>query len=379
MFDYTAQSIVNPGTTIAYDNCTFQMPTTAFTITGERFNTYTSLLSGNCEIFLTNGVLPMYTLVQNANNYILGTGDINGEVILYDNNAQLTFGLNGQMQNNIIMNDSTIVLSRNLEFSQNNSILGSGTVNLESYTLILGNQYLNWTSPIYWDGNNGTVELNADVYLSGTWTFSGNCTINGNNYLLQIDPAASIIVERGSILNLNNVQIYGVQNNNIRCSDSAGTIALDNSTLILSGNYNFGMGKLTFDNLVEIVGGPLTFTYATDQVSTINSGGILNIGEYITFNYAPSIAAKNLIQLGCPGSQITLNRATLHSTCTGIQLTTGILEINGSCQITSDATSMPQAIVFGDGISAQNDLTIEILDGACMEITSGCLVMKNLN
>ena len=63
----------------------------------------------------------------------------------------------------------------------------------------------------------------------------------------------------------------------------------------------------------------------------------------------------------------------------GLQLTTGVFEINGGCYIASDATCKAQGIVIGDGISAQNDLTIKILDSSCLELTSGCMVMKNLN
>ena len=375
----TSTILVAPGKLVEYDNCTLELPSTEFLISGARFDTYTSLLAGNNEIFISNGVMPLYTLVQNSGNYIQGNGDVNGAIILYDNNAQLTFALNGQLQNYVALNGGTINLARDLELTHGNIFWGNGMVNISTYNLSLGSNDQEWSDSIYWDSDTGSIKLNSDIYLSGTWTFSGNCTINGNNNILQLDPAAAIIVERGSTLNLNNIQIYGIQNSNLRCSDNAGTISLDAATFIFSNDYTFGTGSLTFDNLVQFIGGPFTFTYATDQVSTINSGAILYIGEYMTLNYAPKSTAKKLIQFGCPGSQLTLDMATLNTTCTGIQLTTGVLQINGYCHIANDGTCGAEGIVIGDGISAQNDLTIQIADASCLELTSGCMVMKNLN
>lgn len=379
MVEPTSTILVDPGTLVGYNNCTLNMPTTKFSITGARFNTYTSVLDGNDEIFISDGVLPLYTLVQNSGNAIKGNGDISGGITLYNNNAQLAFNLNGQILNYVTLNGGKVSLSRDLEFAHEKTFLGSGTVNLSSYNLKFGINNLNWSGAIYWDGNSGAIELNSDVALAGTWTFSGTCKIKGNNNILMLGSSACIIVERGSTLSIENLNIYGLKNANLKCLDDAGKIALDNSSYILSANYNFENGKLTFDNSIAIEGGPFTFAYKTKEKSTINAGGTLYINEGIIFSYEPASNAKDLIQLGCSGSKIILDRATLHSTCTGIQLTKGILEINGTCLIASDATCKAEGVVCGDGISAENDLKIKILDSSSLEITSGCLVTKNLN
>ena len=89
--DPTSTILVDPGTLVEYENCTLELPSTEFLISGARFDTYTSLLAGNNEIFISSGVMPLYTLVQNSGNYIQGNGDVNGEVILAGNNAQTHF------------------------------------------------------------------------------------------------------------------------------------------------------------------------------------------------------------------------------------------------------------------------------------------------
>ncbi len=382
MVEPTSTLLVDPGTLVDYNNCTMNMPSSKFSITGARFNTYTSLLNGDEEIFISDGVLPLYTLVQNSGNAIKGNGDISGAITLYDSNAQLTFNLTGQLLNYVTLNGGKIFLTRDLEFAHEKTFLGSGNVNLSSYNLKFGINDLNWDGNIYWDGDTGSIELNSDVTLAGTWTFSGNCKIKGNNNILRISPSAYIIVERGSTLSIENLNFYGLKNTNFRCLDDAGTIALENCRFILSDNYNFENGKIIINNLLQIrqiSDGALKFAYKTPQKSIINPCGILYINEGIIFSYEPNSNARDLIQLEASGSKIVLDRATLHSTSTGMQMTKGTLEVNGACYVASDATCKAEGVICGDGISAENDLKIKILASSNLEITSGCMIMKNLN
>ena len=382
MVEPTSTLLVDPGTLVDYNNCTMNMPSSKFSITGARFNTYTSLLDGDDEIFISDGVLPLYTLVQNSGNSIKGNGDISGAITLYNSDAQLTFNLTGQLSNYVTLNGGKVLLTRDLEFAHDKTFLGNGTVDLSSYNIKFGINNLNWADSIYWDGDAGSIELNSDVTLAGTWTFSGNCKIKGNNNILQLDSSACIIVERGSTLSIENLNIYGLKNTNFRCLDDAGTIALENSTYILLDNYNFETGKLTVNNVMQIrqvSDVPLTFAYKTTQQSIINRCGSLYINEGVIFSYEPACNTRDLIKLEASGSKIVLDKATLHSTSTGMLMTKGVLEVNGACRVASDATCIAEGVICGDGISTENDLKIKILASSNLEITSGCMIMKNLN
>lgn len=377
--DPTSEILTEDGKHVSYTNCTIDMPTTKFSITGARYDRYTSVLDGNDEIFISDGILPLYTLVKNSGNSIKGNGDVGGGITLYDSNAQLSFCLNGQLLENITLNGGTIILTRDLEFAHEKTFIGDGTVDLSSYNLKFGINDLSFAGNIYWDGNSGSIEINSDVTLSGTMTFSGDCKIQGNGNTIKLDPSATIIIERGSTLLAENLNIYGLKNTNVKCLDDAGTIKLDNGNLYLIGNYNFETGKVEIENNVQILGSSYKFAYKSKKQSIIKTGGTLGFNEGTIFSYDPVTSAKDLIQLESSESTITLKRATLHSTTTGIQLTKGNLEIKGVCPFVSEATCIPEGMVGGDGILEENDLKIKILDSSNLEIASGVFVLKNLN
>ena len=56
----------------------------------------------------------------------------------------------------------------------------------------------------------------------------------------------------------------------------------------------------------------------------------------------------------------------------------GTLEIEGESYITSDATVADEGIWFGDGVSADNDLCVNVLPNANLELVSGYVVDKNV-
>ena len=140
---------VTDGTQVNYDNCKMIMPGVKFSITGSRYNTYTSLLDGNEEVFLEEGSLPLYFLIANSGNLIRGNGNLTGVITLQDGDAELRFNLDGNVQNNIILNGGKITLLNDLEFSLDKYPLGDGEINLSFNDLILGSQELYWTSTIY--------------------------------------------------------------------------------------------------------------------------------------------------------------------------------------------------------------------------------------
>ena len=104
----------------------------------------------------------------------------------------------------------------------------------------------------------------------------------------------------------------------------------------------------------------------------------MHLSPGVTLKYCPPVPLRTLIQLADAESTLELDGASLHSTTTGLQLTTGTLEVKGKCFLTSDATSKAEGIIFGDGISEVNDLTLQIKPESNLKLTSGHLVYKNL-
>ncbi len=367
-----------PDVSVGYNDCSMSIPGVKFRVTGSRYNSYTSLLDGNDEIFLKEGIYPLSTLVLNSGNSINGNGSISGQVLLNNSDSELTLNLDGQFLNNIVMNDSKLILGKDTEFSGGALIEGGGLVELGSNDLTLGSQDLSWTSTIYFDSSQATLDINSMIKLYSTWTFSGNCVLKGNNNILWLKPTGQIKIERGSTLELQGIRLKALGGNNLKCEDDSGLIIFNACKTRLAADYNFEKGSFYVDYKFDVKGS-YTFNYKSSQVSQIGMCSFFRFFPGTTFSYCPPTPQRDLIyQTGCDAC-FCLNDATLHSTTTGMQLTRGKIGIYGDSYITSDATCKANGIIFGDGQDENNDINIEVFPGATLDLLSGYLVYKNIN
>jgi hypothetical protein len=219
------------------------------------------------------------------------------------------------------------------------------------------------------------VDLADEQTLSKPWLFAENAILNGCGNSLVIG-AQNIQVYSGSNLTIENLIIEDLANNNIRCLGDDSTIIFNSDTLQMSQDYYFTTGALEFQNEV-IITGTNTFNYQTDKGSAIDSASSLMLDSGVTFNYAPSIANRDLIEMQDITSQLYLNGCTLSSTTTGLRLTVGTLAVDGENVVSNNATSLSQATCFGDGIPGDN-LNIDIRPGGSINIASGILDYENL-
>ena len=95
------------------------------------------------------------------------------------------------------------------------------------------------------------------------------------------------------------------------------------------------------------------------------------------FSYEPVTANRDLIQLTNSSSELTLRGATLHSTTTGIRLTKGIVTVDYKSTIASDGQVESNGISFGNGTQSVNNVKIQILPAATMDIVGGCVVYND--
>lgn len=365
------------GAVLKYTNCTSIFDGVEFTVSGERYNGYTVLLNGNKEIFVTRGLLPAYAMVQGIGNTIRGNGSISGKTTLLDSDAEIHFDYNGSILNDIDLNGGTVILDDDLKLSQDAIVTGEGKIVLGSSNLCLGTKNNTWTGTAYFDGNEGRLDLNSMISLSGTWTFSGTCIVDGNWHTLELLPSANIIVESGSILIFKNTKIKNLSGAQLRCQDDTAKIWFDDSKIKLDGNFTFSKGSFSVFEKLEIRG-TYAFEYQSSMSSYIEPCSNLRMIDGSLFSYAPLSTDRELIVMQGDYSELELYGATLHSTTTGICLTKGILSIYGESKVSSDATCEAEGICFGDGISEDNDLLVDVKPNADWEITSGYVVNKNL-
>lgn len=218
--------------------------------------------------------------------------------------------------------------------------------------------------------------LYSNLILRKPLRFKGNCTINGRNNTLYIDTGSELRVDAGASVLLENLMLDNVQNTNVRCLDSLGTITLSNIIWQQENTFTFTQGRFIFEHDVVISGSQI-FSYQSAQQSTIDQCSTLIFDTGMTFSYAPSSNSRTLISMIDSSSQLYLQGATLQSTATGLQLTKGTLIIDGRCEVQSAATVVSEGVMFGDG-TAQNELTIKVLPESGIDVISGFLVYDNI-
>jgi hypothetical protein len=375
---------VSPGKSLNYSNSTVNIPQGSFVLNGIRYNDYTTLLSGNQSIFLINGALPLYTLVSGTGNIIEGNGSVAGQVIFQDSNAQLLWGVEGQLLNTMSLNGGQLTLLGDFECANGVQFAGPGIVHLGNVSFNLGQQDLLWPDAIYWDGSNGVLNINSNITLSNLWTFSGDCVLDGHGAILDIADGA-IEIEAGSTLHLKNIIVRNIGDNNFYCVDDAGTLILDSVTWHQHANLIFDFGSIEWKNKVIMQGEGKQFTYQSDQISTILALSSLTLDESFTFSYDSSFSS--LLQFADDTSTLALNLgSTLHATLQGLNLIKGNIQVRDNANIGGEkwtsadlSTTIDNGITFGDCFNSANDCVVSIGAGVNLNIPSGSLNYKNVS
>lgn len=377
--DPASQIWVDPGVVLSYKDYQVDFPGVSFQINGKRYDDFVNLLTSNDHIIINTGALPLATIVAGPGNSIYGSGHIGGPIYLQGPYAQLSIGIAGQIFAPITLGGNTLTVGAVLALSNGITIEGLGTVELSDKFVVLTGRDYTWTSTLVWDSSGGAIfSLTANKqHLSSQWTFSGACTIDGQASELRFGSTGKLVVERGSSLTLKNIKLRGITQNSLSCLDGAGTIIFDNVDWQQDDSYNFSAGSFEVHNDL-VVRGTTTFGYRSDQVSSIKSESALKVTENMVFSYAPPTASRTLLTFEGQSSKLLLDKATLHSTSTGCTLTKGTLQVDGYCNITSDASCQAEGIILGDGVSASNNASVDIFQNATLNIASGYLVYNNV-
>jgi len=227
--------------------------------------------------------------------------------------------------------------------------------------------------------DNIHIILGADTTIQNyEITFSGQSSIIGHGHVLSLAPTGTIIVDSDSSLLLKDVVITGIKENNISLTDNTSTVTLQNVAWILDDDFYVNYGKLDIKDNFEIYGQGNTFSYQSSEQSTIYENSKLILQDDTTLYYNPTEASNNLIMLNASTSQLVLNGATLQTTSTGLQLTKGILLINNNSSLENGGTVDGEAIELGDGVNAENNISIQYKPAACLNLTSGIVINKNV-
>jgi len=262
------QTVIADGASLTYDNTHLVLSGVEFDLTGDLIGFAQFALTGGHSLSLTKGSFLPYLFVSNPTNYLMGTGDITGLIMLMGPTAELICCLNGSILQSIVMNGGKITLSNDLHMGPGVHFSGQGTVDLSYYQAILSATDMSCTDTICWDGDGGGLMFRGSVDLSGAWTFKNNCVVDGQGHTLNLGCNGKIVVDEDSELTLKNIVLDGVCADSILCMVDDSRLILDNVSWIQDENYTFSVGSIKIFNDVEFKGS-YDFVYDSLQTSSI--------------------------------------------------------------------------------------------------------------
>ncbi|QQR49050.1 hypothetical protein IPF37_05875 [bacterium] len=365
----------------------------------------TNFVDNNSNAINAISTATLTTLVkQNSNAINAGTGGGNTALTIQNSNSIVVLSTQIGL-GNIIVSTSSYALTSDVSLSTNRTLLvtvsskidGGGHIisfarNVSSVFTINAGLNVVLTNVILRNfsdtaislgagssitfGDGVVIELDKDETLSRNWIFSGTSYLNGFGNLLNLSFFNISILQPGRLV-MQDLFVKNMRANNIRCVGDKASFTIRNAALALSSNYTLSVGGMFFQQEVMFTGTNI-FSYETGQTSTIDTQSTLFFDTNSTFSYAPKIRKnRDLIAMTDVTSRFFAHGCTIQSTTTGLRLTKGTLVVDGKVVLQNpNAVSLSQGISFGNGIAA-NDLTINILGGAKLELTSGVLLYNN--
>jgi WD40 repeat protein len=199
--------------------------------------------------------------------------------------------------------------------------------------------------------------LCSDTTLKIPLAIIGSCKINSRGKRLLFQDNAEIVVRPGGSLVIEDCALQNVGKSNIRCLTDDGSITLRSAKLALTNDYTFSRGALLFDRDVVITG-TNSFIYTSGMVSRVASGASLIISPNTTFQYAPNVARRDLLQFADQTSVLYLDGCSLYCTRTGLQLAVGTAVFDDLVTLSSGA------LYAAEGMSLASNLTVNVLGNA---------------
>jgi hypothetical protein len=252
-----------------------------------------------------------------------------------------------------------------------------GDLHLSSQTKFPSSGYLSPHTYAYVLGGDMIVPDGVDI----TFTTSG--ILDGRGHNIIFGRNSSINLDTGVTLTLRHVGLRRIKDNpnggaslGVKRPHRA-DLTLQDVVVHLERDFTFTYCPLYITGDV-IISGTHTFVYTSTHDMRIATASLFGIDMNTTFSYAPRSANKNLIIMRDKTSMLMLTGGTLKTINTGLQLTKGTLVVDHKSYLVNTATSLSEAIVFGDG-TASNDLGIEILPGGSLDLLSGIVDYKNVN
>ena len=311
-----------------------------------------------------------------TDNTMLGFGWFQGGFTLQDATTTVTFNSVYPVSGIVNMNGGRLYLLQDVVLANPTQLAGLGTIIgnghsiefCESITALPANLKLIKDLNLFFNNN---------IELTSTLTIQGNCFIDANSNIFSLSDGAHIIVDTGAQLWEKNEIMENV-NNNITCVDDTSTIVLENVTVKMTGDTNFLQGGLLCQGLVKLAG-EFSFSYNSANPCTIDTLSTLCLDNGITLLIGKqTVDSPNPLVFNDNTSMLQLGECTLVVTASGLSLQRGRLALTGEATMDMVSSDTMTGLILGDGLSADNDITIYLGPGSFTTFNAGAITYNNV-
>lgn len=236
------------------------------------------------------GDIPYTVLVSGTGNRLEGQPLFkNKNAIQFDGaSTELILALLTELDTTMSLK-SIVNLAADLILSDDVIIDGPGTINFNTFNLILGQKDLTWSHTLLMNGAKNLV-LNSDNRLKGQWIFDGDAHIIGNGFILDLTGGATIRVQPNTTVRMTDLIIKGLGTGIVALNDNTSKIELHNVIFDMDGNYTETNGAWVAKGETTVV--------TRDKFLTFDLRGTLTIDRTTVYYNTLSFNDQNNIQFG---------------------------------------------------------------------------------
>lgn len=228
-------------------------------------------LNGSHSLIAEYGQVLQGVTVSDSDNRIEGAPLFTSDITLQDSSTTLTLALQSVMGQDIIMNNSTVILEDNLIFADEKQFSGVGYIQVNGNRVALGGKDLTVTSTMIWM-NPADITLNGNINLSGIYALTGEGRVNGNGNILDLSGGGTLIIGADAKIFLTDLVIKGLGSGGgtIVFNNAAAQLHMSNVTVELIGDVATSQGQFFVDGPTTWIVKDYTWMFDTNGALTID-------------------------------------------------------------------------------------------------------------
>ena len=164
--------------------------------------------------------------------------------IWFDNYATLTIGIVSNLNQNLQLNDGTLILDNELNLADNIQIMGTGTVECNNQRFAFGGKDLHGTHTVNMV-HASDIHFNNYFLLSGMWVMDQDAEINGHANTFDLCPIGTMVIKPNTTVNITDLTM---RIGWLIFEDESSTLKMTRSHLELCHSVTFTTGGFYVDD-----------------------------------------------------------------------------------------------------------------------------------